>query len=414
MKHPIRFRISALLLALTMALSLCACGVNPQTLRDALAQTQAGSSRNESPEPSPPETSGEKTPDTEAASTSRPAASPGPGPGSEEARLSLQLLRDRLDCPGILFGVAYLGYVGGLFEEGFETGFPQWLWETNEAMLRVYPFIGEIDANHMAGGAGHLYCIVPMDENATVAINRVTWNEKTRAEEITQVLYRSETGEPVLLFANLDDIPSQADTLVIITDNKGNTCQWYPTLDEQGCVVPYITEAGNYGSADFTEYGWQDAPPALAPWLADGFGGMTAAGLAGWEKDDMSCWLIQAPVGTSGRSAEFLLVFYPGDETGGTVDLYWKHEEATSVEGVWSGFWSIETVLEGPSYVNLTLFHTGGESGTTTGTTYIDETYPCLISPSGLELVIGAGENGICLPFMSQDTDAYLLTLDEG
>lgn len=119
-------------------------------------------------------------------------------------------------------------------------------------------------------------------------------------------------------------------------------------------------------------------------------------------------------MGTSGRNGEFLLVFYPGDETGGTVDLYWKHEEATSVEGVWSGFWSIETVLEGPSYVNLTLFHTGGESGTTDGATYIDETYPFLISPSGLELVIGAGENGVCLPFMSPDTDAYLLTLDEG
>ena len=414
MKHPIRFRISALLLALTMALSLCACGVNPQTLRDALAQTQAGSSRNESPEPPPSETSGEKMPDKETASADIAPVAPDPAPGSEEARQSLQLLRDRLDCSGILFGVAYLGYVGGLFEEGFETGFPQWLWETNEAMLRAYPFIGEIGANHMAGGAGHLYCIVPMDENATVAINRVRWNGQTQTEEITQVLYRSETGEPVLLFANLDDIPSQADTLVIITDNKGNTCQWYPTLDEQGCVVPYIAEDGNYCSADFTEYGWQDAPPSLAPWLADGFGGMTAAGLAGWEEDDMSCWLIQAPVGTSGRNGEFLLVFYPGDETGGTVDLYWKHEEATSVEGVWSGFWSIETVLEGPSYVNLTLFHTGGESGTTDGATYIDETYPFLISPSGLELVIGAGENGICLPFMSPDTDAYLLTLDEG
>lgn len=414
MKHPIRFKFSALLLALTMALSLCACGVNPQTLRNALERTRAGNSRDESPEPPPPETSGEKMPDKETSSADIAPVAPDPAPGSEEARQSLLQLRDRLDCPGVLFGVAYLGYVGGLFEEGFKTGFPQWLWETNEAMLRDYPFIGEIDANHMAGGAGHLYCIVPIDENATVAINRVTWNENTRAEEITQVLYRSETGEPVLLFANLDDIPSQADTLVIITDNKGNTCQWYPTLDEQGCVVPYITEAGSYGSADFTEYGWQDAPPALAPWLADGFGGMTAAGLAGWEKDDMSCWLIQAPVGTSGRNGEFLLVFYPGDETGGTVDLYWKHEEATSVEGVWSGFWSIETVLEGPSYVNLTLFHTGGESGTTDGATYIDETYPFLISPSGLELVIGAGENGVCLPFMSPDTDAYLLTLDEG
>lgn len=414
MKHPIRFKFSALLLALTMALSLCACGINPQTLRDALAQTQAGSSRNESPEPPPPETSVEKMPDKETASADIAPVAPDPAPGSEEARQSLLQLRDRLDCPGVLFGVAYLGYVGGLFEEGFETGLPQWLWETNEAMLRAYPFIGEIDANHMAGGAGHLYCIVPMDENATVAINRVRWNGQTQTEEITQGLYRSETGEPVLLFANLDDIPSQADTQVIITDNDGNICQWYPTLDEQGCVVPYIAEDGNYCSADFTEYGWQDAPPSLAPWLADGFGGMTAAGLAGWEEDDMSCWLIQAPVGTSGRNGEFLLVFYPGDETGGTVDLYWKHEEATSVEGVWSGFWSIETVLEGPSYVNLTLFHTGGESGTTDGATYIDETYPFLISPSGLELVIGAGENGICLPFMSPDTDAYLLTLDEG
>ena len=70
-----------------------------------------------------------------------------------------------------MFGAAYLGYVGGLFDEGFEAGFPAWLWETNEAMLLEYPFIAEIDEEHMIGGAGHLYCIVPVDENATVAIN---------------------------------------------------------------------------------------------------------------------------------------------------------------------------------------------------------------------------------------------------
>ena len=77
-----------------------------------------------------------------------------------------------------MFGAAYLGYVGGLFDEGFEAGFPAWLWETNEAMLLEYPFIAEIDEEHIIGGAGHLYCIVPVDENATVAINRVQWNEK--------------------------------------------------------------------------------------------------------------------------------------------------------------------------------------------------------------------------------------------
>ena len=115
---------------------------------------------------------------------------------SQEAETSLGWLRDRIDFPMTMFGAAYLGYVGGLFEEGFEAGFPAWLWETNEAMLLEYPFITEIDEDHIIGGAGYLYCIVPVDENATVAINRVQWNEKTQTDEVTEVLYRSESGEP--------------------------------------------------------------------------------------------------------------------------------------------------------------------------------------------------------------------------
>ena len=40
----------------------------------------------------------------------------------------------------------------------------------------------------------------------------------------------------------------------------------------------------------------------------------------------------------------------------------------------------------------------------------MSETYPLLISPSGTELMIGAGENGVCLPFQSQSTLACVLT----
>lgn len=43
---------------------------------------------------------------------------------SQEAEISLGWLRDRIDFPMTMFGAAYLGYVGGLFEEGFEAGFP--------------------------------------------------------------------------------------------------------------------------------------------------------------------------------------------------------------------------------------------------------------------------------------------------
>ena len=403
----------ALALALAMAVSLCGCALKPQELMELLETVRPGSGQSAPEEDAAPPPCPDKG-GTPAPDSAPPQATAQPRPSAtEEGRQSLQWLREKIGFEGTMFGVAYLGYVGGLFEEGFETGFPQWLRETNAAMLNEYPFIAEIDPERIAGGAGHLYCIVPVDENATLAINRVYWDGGTQREEVTEVLYRSEAGDPVLLFANLDDIPALADTHVTITDSRGNVCDWYPTLDEEGHIVPCVTEDGVYSSADFTEYGWKDTPEALAPWLADDFEGMTAAGLAGWESDDMSCWLTQAPVEPSGRNADFLLVFYPGDEAGGTVDLYWTYEGALSPEGVWSGFWSIETVMEGPSDVTITLFHLGGESGIAGGTTYIEETYPCLMSPSGLELLIGPGKNGVRLPFMPPDEEVCLLTRDE-
>ena len=309
-----------------------------------------------------------------------------------------------------MFGAAYLGYVGGLFDEGFEVGFPAWLWETNEAMLLEYPFITEIDEDHIIGGAGHLYCIVPVDENATVAINRVQWNEKTQTDEVTEVLYRSESGEPVLLFANLDGVAYEADTQVFITDNNGNSCEWYPSLDAMSYLAPCTSEAGDYLSFDFTEYAWYDAPPEFSAWLADGWSGMTALGLAGSQRDGMG-WITETMVGETSRYAYFSLRFYLEDETGGTVDLEWVYEDSDDIEEMWSGFWTIQTIPDGPSYVTLSLSLVGGNNyGVTDGPMYLCETYPLLISPSGTELLVGAGESGICLPFMSQSTTACVLT----
>lgn len=178
-------QILALLLALVLLLSLCACVQK--------TQTEPNESRTSTDKVKMPTKPDKKTPEKQPEEaplqndmrdrTSRDEASdtqPVQYGFSQEAETSLGWLRDRIDFPMTMFGAAYLGYVGGLFEEGFETGFPAWLWETNEAMLLKYPFIAEIDEEHMIGGAGHLYCIVPVDENATVAINRVQWNEKHR------------------------------------------------------------------------------------------------------------------------------------------------------------------------------------------------------------------------------------------
>ena len=385
-------RARTLLLTLGLLLSLCACAQKEQT-------EEAARQRGMSDRPS----CGEAM-DAQSAQDAF----------SQEAETSLGWLRDRMNFPMTMFGAAYLGYVGGLSEDGFAAGFSGWLWETNEAMLREYPFIAEIDENHIIGRAGHLYCIVPVDGNATVAINRVQWNEKTQTDEVVEVLYRSETGEPVLLFANLDGVAYEADTQVFITDSSGNICEWDPSLDAMSHLAPCTSEAGDYLSFDFTEYAWYNAPSEFAGWLSDGWSGMTALGLAGSQSTGMG-WITETMVGETSRYAYFSLRFYLEDETGGSVDLEWAYEDSDDFDEIWSGFWAIQTIPDGPSYVTLSLSLVGGNSyGATDGPMYLCETYPLLISPSGTELLVGAGESGVCLPFMSQSTTVCVLTQAAG
>ena len=385
-------RARTLLLTLGLLLSLCACTQKEQTEE---ASGQRGMSDR---------TSCGEAMDTQSAQDAF----------SQEAETSLGWLRDRMNFPMTMFGAAYLGYVGGLSEDGFAAGFSGWLWETNEAMLREYPFIAEIDENHIIGRAGHLYCIVPVDGNATVAINRVQWNEKTQTDEVVEVLYRSETGEPVLLFANLDGVAYEADTQVFITDSSGNICEWDPSLDAMSHLAPCTSEAGDYLSFDFTEYAWYNAPSEFAGWLSDGWSGMTALGLAGSQSTGMG-WITETMVGETSRYAYFSLRFYLEDETGGSVDLEWAYEDSDDFDEIWSGFWAIQTIPDGPSYVTLSLSLVGGNSyGATDGPMYLCETCPLLISPSGTELLVGAGESGVCLPFMSQSTTVCVLTQAAG
>ena len=179
-------------------------------------------------------------------------------------------------------------------------------------------------------------------------------------------------------------------------------------------LAPCISEAGDYLSFDFTEYAWYNAPAEFSTWLADGWSGMTALGLAGSQPDGMG-WITETMAGETGRYAYFSLRFYFEDETGGTVDLEWTYEDSDDIEEMWSGFWVLQTIPDGPSYVTLSLSLVGGNNyGVTDGPMYLCETYPLLISPSGTELLVGAGESGICLPFMLQSTLTCVLTQSAG
>lgn len=383
-------RVLAYVLTLALMLSLGACGQKPQTETEAPDRSASlGMPDNKLPG---------KKPDKLRPGTGGSDVQPVQAGFSAEAEQSLAWLREGMDVPQTMFGVVYLGYV----EEGGD-----WRAAADPAMLEAYPFLAEIDENHIIGSAGHLYGIVPLDENATVAINRIRWNEHTRTYENTEVCYRSESGEPVLLFANLDGVAYEADTQVWITDNRGNSCEWWPSLDAMSCLVPCVSENGDYHSFDFTEYGWQGTSAELAPWLADGWSGIYAPGLEG-------CWMVQAEAWDTNQTANYYLWFFPEDENGGSVNLDWQYEGSDLFEEMWSGTWTITSVMDGPSYVTISLSLVGGENyGVTDGPYYISDTYPLVVSHSGEEMVLGAGENDVSLPFMPKyDPQLRILTLD--
>lgn len=390
-------RVIAFFLILVLMLSLCACAQKQQAGTDEPNRSADGETLSGMPDQKLPE-------------KLRPGAGgsdmqPTPTGFSAEAEQSLVWLRDRMAFPQTMFGAAYLGYVE-------KAG--DWLSAADQAMLEEYPFLAEIDETRIIGSSGHLYGIVPLDENATVSVNLMRWDPKSDTEEVIEVLYRSEVGDPLLIFAaGGDDAYAYLSYIQVqIVDNAGNSCVWEPQLyTSTGHIVPCFSENGDYLSFDFTEYGWQGVPSELAPWLADGWSGVYASGLGG-------SWTTQAAAWDTDRMANYYLWFFPEDETGGTVDLYWEYvgtdPSETMWDEVWSGFWTITSVMDGASYMTISLSLVGGKNyGVTDGPYYISETYPILMSPSGEEMVIGAGENEVSLPFMPKyDAQLCVLTLD--
>ena len=178
-------RVIAFFLTLVLMLSLCACAQKTQ------AGTEADKPNINAAGEALPNHADRKIPVKQPGESEEQPAQAG---FSAEAEQSLIWLRDRIDFPQTMFGVALLGYTG-------EASDGDWLAEADQAMLQKYPFISEIDAAHTVGNDDYLYCLVPVDENATVSVNLMRCDPESYSEEVIEVLYRSESGDPVLLFA---------------------------------------------------------------------------------------------------------------------------------------------------------------------------------------------------------------------
>ncbi|MBQ6699815.1 MAG: hypothetical protein IJM98_04060, partial [Oscillospiraceae bacterium] len=142
------------------------------------------------------------------------------------------------------FGEAFIGYIEGPMGTGYEEFFEE------RGYLEKYPFIAEIPyERYVETNGNQMYCIVPKDKNSSVSVNE--WIYSPTGGTYGKVLYRSESGEPILITCNEDEnIPNVKVTIV---DSEGNVFEFSPYFNSQlGWLEVYETPEAH--SLDFTVY----------------------------------------------------------------------------------------------------------------------------------------------------------------
>ena len=176
---------------------------------------------------------------------------------------SLALLRKSMaEVPDYIFAAAYISSAAG-GPDDFELPIQEWVSKAAPELCAQYPFVRNIPRERVVGSGGSLFCVVPRDPNASVVVNRIQWNEKAGGYDNVEVLYRSESGEPFLVFACADmGEATDPDTEVIVTNSGEDPLKWYPYY---GIVaLPYSPEDGRELGYDFTVYTGNDMPIASA------------------------------------------------------------------------------------------------------------------------------------------------------
>ncbi|MBR2743258.1 MAG: S-layer homology domain-containing protein [Clostridia bacterium] len=116
-----------------------------------------------------------------------------------------------------------------------------------------FEFLKDMPASQIVqtGGGRELYLIIPTDRFASVTVNKWIMDESNGwVGQTGEVLYKSDTGAPILLCCNwVDNFP---DAQVVIVDNKGRVLDWKPQLSMMDGHM--VTVSNGMYIYDFTNY----------------------------------------------------------------------------------------------------------------------------------------------------------------
>ena len=226
-------RILCLLLSVCMLLCLAACGGEPAPTTE--TTEPKASAEGKSPETTEPTNTSDSTP------TEDPTM-----PTEKPEDPSLAIFRQAMVETPQLFAAAFFGYVPQ------NTDPFTIMQEAAPQLCEDLPFLLTIREENVIGTFGYLFCIVPADETATIAVNRRPWNPEIESYEEPEVLYRRESGSPILVMCpNEDWMP---DTEIVITDASGTVTVWSPYLDPSYHISALRNDNGDSLIFDFTSY----------------------------------------------------------------------------------------------------------------------------------------------------------------
>ena len=315
---------------------------------------------------------------------------------------SLDLLRQLLDerQQDERFAVAYIGDIDGKLSD-LTVPLRDWMNDTAPGLCAEYPFIRNIPQERVVDDSGSLFCVVPHDPNATVAVNRVRWNEAKGDYDTVEVLYRSESGDPILLFVSNDLGSFPTDTTeLLLTDSHSDTLSWYPI---PGMVaLPYDYENDRKLAYDFTNCG----------------GSIVGGGEIGWTCPSGSQLTqeIWAWDGHTDKPALATLELHANssqeDDWGTATFTWWYESDFVTPEEVYTGEWGLTANGEYSGVLMLDLTRTGGKRYTPGETERLIHDGFIVQVPMGFEdytyLAIDKGTHGSYLPVQIEpDTVLY-------
>lgn len=333
-------RVLCLLLAVLMALSMAGCKGNFPG-----SETSHTGSSKKKPSKADIDSTSIRNPNTD-----RLDGSGGDGVNIEgDYDDSLDLLREMMGTePSILFAAAFIGNSAG-GPDDLAIPLSEWILAEDPGLCAQYTFIRQIPRERVVGSGGSLLCVVPRDPNATLAVNRIRYDPKSGEYENLEVLYRSETGEPILVYACADMGESPfPDTEITVTDSSGRTAVWRPLYGTSIRPDDYDTDAPM--GYDFTNYSQEHGED-----YDDDYGG-DVDGDVSWMAPtaEQLCRNMWVWDGDLDRQYAIASIFF---EPGGWVTFEWWYEEDNGAyQEVYEGDWSLQDDMLG-----LRMTRTGGE-----------------------------------------------------